>query len=502
MHSHLALAASWPPTSPAPRRASPSERGRRDRWTSRRVRGAPATRTWLGSWMWIEAGQLDSAEEAVEELRGQRAARLRQLGDGRRDAAGARGDRGDARRSAGRRRLSQHAEAVGGHADAVAEHSELRVFLTFYMTTAGGCWRRRATPTAPGTLRGVARPRGGHGHALLRRRDVAAHGASGVRPDAPIGQACARRSTSRARRRPGPSSCASRSTCTGGWVTTPARSSARDRRLRRRRRDTDLDERAPADDAAVTGRARVAILGGGMAGLAAAWRLSEPGWRDELRVDHGLPARAGGSAARARAAGGPTGGSRSTGCTCGSATTRTRSASCASATPSSIGRERPGGADPDVAGRDDPRRRRSGSRIAGRDGWHHWLGQFTPNDLLPGEPDGARRAVHARRHPAPRAAAGRRLPRVASRRPRRVREAGPQRLADAAAGRGALLSGCGRGAGRDPRGHRAAARDARPVARAASVAALDRAIASTPRRSAASRRTTPTCGAHGTWSRS
>jgi uncharacterized protein with NAD-binding domain and iron-sulfur cluster len=30
------------------------------------------------------------------------------------------------------------------------------------------------------------------------------------------------------------------------------------------------------------GRRRVAILGGGMAGLTAAWRLSEPGWRDEF----------------------------------------------------------------------------------------------------------------------------------------------------------------------------------------------------------------------------
>ena len=39
------------------------------------------------------------------------------------------------------------------------------------------------------------------------------------------------------------------------------------------------------------GRRRVAILGGGMAGLAAAWRLSEPGWRDDARVDHRLPAR-------------------------------------------------------------------------------------------------------------------------------------------------------------------------------------------------------------------
>ena len=30
------------------------------------------------------------------------------------------------------------------------------------------------------------------------------------------------------------------------------------------------------------GRKRVAILGGRMAGLAAAWRLSEPGWQDRL----------------------------------------------------------------------------------------------------------------------------------------------------------------------------------------------------------------------------
>ena len=29
-------------------------------------------------------------------------------------------------------------------------------------------------------------------------------------------------------------------------------------------------------------RKRVAILGAGMAGLAAAWRLSEPGWQDDL----------------------------------------------------------------------------------------------------------------------------------------------------------------------------------------------------------------------------
>ncbi len=37
-------------------------------------------------------------------------------------------------------------------------------------------------------------------------------------------------------------------------------------------------------------REKVAILGGGVAGLAAAWRLSEPGWQDRFRVDHRLRA--------------------------------------------------------------------------------------------------------------------------------------------------------------------------------------------------------------------
>src|ERR1044072_2767513 len=30
-------------------------------------------------------------------------------------------------------------------------------------------------------------------------------------------------------------------------------------------------------------RRRIVVLGGGMAGLAAAWRLSEPGWRDRFQ---------------------------------------------------------------------------------------------------------------------------------------------------------------------------------------------------------------------------
>src|SRR3989442_364651 len=41
--------------------------------------------------------------------------------------------------------------------------------------------------------------------------------------------------------------------------------------------------RAARDHSAMIRRGgRVAILGGGMAGLATAWRLSEPGWQDEL----------------------------------------------------------------------------------------------------------------------------------------------------------------------------------------------------------------------------
>ena len=85
-------------------------------------------------------------------------------------------------------------------------------------------------------------------------------------------------------------------------------------------------------------RRKVAILGGGMAGVTAAWRLSEPGWEREFEsitiYQRGF--RLGGKGRqqprRARAR------SKSTGSTCGSATTTTRSGCCASATRSWTGR--------------------------------------------------------------------------------------------------------------------------------------------------------------------
>ena len=62
--------------------------------------------SWLGSWMWIEAGRLDLAEEAARRPPlVERAARVRQLGADRGDAdRGARGDPGAAVRYAGRGR--------------------------------------------------------------------------------------------------------------------------------------------------------------------------------------------------------------------------------------------------------------------------------------------------------------------------------------------------------------------------------------------------------------
>jgi class 3 adenylate cyclase/tetratricopeptide (TPR) repeat protein len=94
---------------------------------------------WLGSWMWIEAGRLDIAEQAVEELRSASATHgfagwglvgetqlkvleaMRTMRDGAPDAGV----------------LSAHAEAVGGHAD-VWQMIQFRLLLPFYLTTTGG----------------------------------------------------------------------------------------------------------------------------------------------------------------------------------------------------------------------------------------------------------------------------------------------------------------------------------------------------------------------------
>ena len=81
---------------------------------------------------------------------------------------------------------------------------------------------------------------------------------------------------------------------------------------------------------------RVAILGGGMAGLSAAWRLSEPGWQDRFEsiTVYQRGWRLGGKGASSR---GSTAASRSTACTSGWVPTRTPSPCCASATPNSTG---------------------------------------------------------------------------------------------------------------------------------------------------------------------
>jgi uncharacterized protein with NAD-binding domain and iron-sulfur cluster len=133
-------------------------------------------------------------------------------------------------------------------------------------------------------------------------------------------------------------------------------------------------------------RTRVAILGGGMAGLAAAWRLSEPGWQDELEsvTVYQRGWRLGGKGASSR---GPNGRIEEHGLhlwlgyyensfrllrECYAELDRPLTDR---ASPIQTWRDAmlPAG----TVGLEDRR----------GDGWHHWLGQFTPNDLLPGEPD-------------------------------------------------------------------------------------------------------------------
>jgi len=134
------------------------------------------------------------------------------------------------------------------------------------------------------------------------------------------------------------------------------------------------------------GPTRVAILGAGMAGLAAAWRLSEPGWRDELEsvTVYQRGWRLGGKGASSR---GPNGRIEEHGLhlwlgyyenafrllrECYAELDRPLTDPAA---PIKTWREAVLPAE--TVGLEDRR----------RDGWHHWLGQFTPNDLLPGEPD-------------------------------------------------------------------------------------------------------------------
>jgi uncharacterized protein with NAD-binding domain and iron-sulfur cluster len=131
---------------------------------------------------------------------------------------------------------------------------------------------------------------------------------------------------------------------------------------------------------------RVAILGGGMAGLATAWRLSEPGWREEIEAitvyQRGW--RLGGKGASSRGANGRIE-EHGLHLWLGYYENAFR-----------LLRECYAELDRPVT---DPQARirtwREALQPAGTvgledrraDGWHHWLGQFSPNDQLPGEPE-------------------------------------------------------------------------------------------------------------------
>jgi uncharacterized protein with NAD-binding domain and iron-sulfur cluster len=137
---------------------------------------------------------------------------------------------------------------------------------------------------------------------------------------------------------------------------------------------------------------RVAILGGGMAGLAAAWRLSEAGWRDELEsvTVYQRGWRLGGKGASSR---GPNGRIEEHGLhlwlgyyenafrllrECYAELDRLTTDPGAP-----IRTWRDAMFPAETVGLEDRR----------GDGWRHWLGQFTPNDLLPGEPDAEGRVL-------------------------------------------------------------------------------------------------------------
>jgi uncharacterized protein with NAD-binding domain and iron-sulfur cluster len=139
---------------------------------------------------------------------------------------------------------------------------------------------------------------------------------------------------------------------------------------------------------------RVAVLGGGMAGLAAAWRLSEPGWRAELEsiTVYQRGWRLGGKGASSR---GPNGRIEEHGLhlwlgyyenafrllrECYAELDRSRTDPEAP-----IRTWRDAMLPAQTVGLEDRR----------ADGWHHWLGAFTPNDLVPGEPHGSVRELGA-----------------------------------------------------------------------------------------------------------
>ena len=130
-----------------------------------------------------------------------------------------------------------------------------------------------------------------------------------------------------------------------------------------------------------------------MAAMAAAWRLSEPGWEAELGsiTVYQRGWRLGGKGASSR---GLHGRIEEHGLHLWLGYYENAFRLCARCTPSSTASDTdPGRADPHVARGDAAHRRRSASRTATPTGWHHWVGLFTPNDELPGEPDATGREV-------------------------------------------------------------------------------------------------------------
>ena len=292
--------------------------------------------------------------------RGRRRARVRGLGGDRDDAERRAG--GAARPARGRRA----GDAGRARRDAGAQPRGL-----------GGARAADLPALLPDDHRRAARGRG-----RRRRRRASATSSRSRSPPRP---ACA--STTPRRCAGSPRWSRRPAAGAGGGARARARARARGP-FERIARSRALDgSRARARSAGDRRGGRVAILGGGMAGLATAWRLSEPGWREEIEAitvyQRGW--RLGGKGASSRGAERPHRGARPAPV---ARLLRERLPAAARvlrrARPPG---DRPGGADPDVARGAAAGRDRRASRTAARTAGTTGSAQFTANDQLPGEPE-------------------------------------------------------------------------------------------------------------------